>query len=301
MSWQPYIKGFSAFLKLEKSLSPNSVDAYLHDVEMLVQFLEYKEMHIAPEQVKLQHLQAFLKWVHELGMTSTSQARMISGIRAFYKYLLLEGTIKSNPAELLDSPKIGRKLPDTLSLDEIERIIKAIDLSKPEGERNKAIIEMLYGCGLRVSELINLKLSDLHFKEGFVSVTGKGNKQRLVPLGSHAASQVIIYKEQVRVHQDIKRGNEDILFLNNKGNKLSRVMIFYIVKELAEKAGIRKTISPHTFRHSFATHLVEGGADLRAIQEMLGHSSIMTTEIYTHLDRDFIRSNIIQFHPRAKS
>lgn len=301
MSWQPYIRGFSSFLKLEKSLSPNSVHAYLHDVEMLVQFLEYREMHIAPEQVTLQHLQAFLKWVHELGMTSASQARMISGIRAFYKYLLIEGTIKSNPADLLDSPKIGRKLPDTLSITEIESILHVIDLSKPEGERNRAMLEVLYGCGLRVSELVNLRISDIHLKEGFISVTGKGNKQRLVPLGSLAAKQVTIYRNQVRVHQPVKKGNEDILFLNKNGAKISRIMVFYIIKDLAEKAGIRKSISPHTFRHSFATHLVEGGADLRAVQEMLGHSSIMTTEIYTHLDRDYLRSNILQFHPRAKS
>jgi integrase/recombinase XerD len=301
LSWHPYIKGFSSFLRLEKSLSPNSVDAYLHDVEMLVQFLEYREIHIAPEQVTLQHLQAFLKWVHELGMTSTSQARMISGIRAFYKYLLLEGAIRTNPADLLDSPKIGRKLPDTLSVTEIESILNVIDLSKPDGERNRAMLEVLYGCGLRVSELVNLRISDIHMKEGFISVSGKGNKQRLVPLGNPAAKQISIYKDLVRVHQPVKKGNEDVLFLNKFGAKISRVMVFYIIKDLVEKAGIRKNISPHTFRHSFATHLVEGGADLRAVQEMLGHSSILTTEIYTHLDRDYLRSNILQFHPRAKS
>ena len=300
MGWQPYIRGFVSFLKLEKSLSSNSVQAYEHDITMLVRFMEMKGMALAPEQVRLRDLQDFIKWVHELGMTPATQARVISGIRAFFKYLLMEGTLTANPAELLESPKTGRKLPDTLSIHEIVSIIEAIDRSKPEGERNKAILEVLYGCGLRVSELINLRITDIHFNEGFISVTGKGNKQRLVPLGTHAAQQIRIYKEQVRSHQLIAKGHEDYLFLNNKGRKLSRVMIFYIVKDLAEKAGIRKSVSPHTFRHSFATHLVEGGADLRAVQEMLGHSSILTTEIYTHLDRDFIRSTILQYHPRAK-
>jgi integrase/recombinase XerD len=301
MSWPSYIRGFISFLKLEKSLSDNSISAYAHDVEKLVQFIDVKDPGLAPEQVRLNHLQDFLRWIHELGMTSQTQARVISGIRSFFKYLLLEGIVKANPSELLESPKIGRKLPDTLSIAEIERIIGAVDLSKSEGERNKAILEVLYGCGLRVSELISLRISDIHFKEGFISVTGKGNKQRLVPLGSQAAKQIRTYKEQIRTHQPIKKGHEDFLFLNKNGMKLSRVMVFYIVRELAEKAGIRKTISPHAFRHSFATHLVEGGADLRAVQEMLGHSSILTTEIYTHLDRDYIRSNILQFHPRAKS
>jgi integrase/recombinase XerD len=299
MSWKSYINGFVSFLKLEKSLSENSIDAYAHDVEKLVQYLEYKQENLAPEQVTLQHLQGFLRWIHELGMSSGSQARIISGIRAFFRYLILEGVIRSNPSELLESPKLGRKLPETLSVEEIERIIGAIDLSRPEGERNKAILEVLYGCGLRVSELVNLKISDIHFNEGFLSITGKGNKQRLVPLGNMANKQVRIYLQQVRVNKPIKKGSEDYVFLNKNGARMSRVMVFYIIKELAEKAGIRKKISPHTFRHSFATHLVEGGADLRAVQEMLGHSSIMTTEIYTHLDRDYLRSNILQFHPRA--
>lgn len=281
-------------------MSSNTVQAYEHDIGMLVQFFELKEKSIAPEKVRLKDLQDFIKWIHELGMTPATQARVISGVRAFFKYLLMEGLTDANPAELLESPKTGRKLPDTLSPEEVISIIEAIDRSKPEGERNKAILEVLYGCGLRVSELIHLKISDIHFKEGFLSVTGKGNKQRLIPLGSHALKQIRIYLEQVRPHLPVKRGHEDYIFLNNKGQRLSRVMIFYIVRDLAEKAGIHKTISPHTFRHSFATHLVEGGADLRAVQEMLGHSSILTTEIYTHLDRDFIRSNILQYHPRAR-
>jgi len=301
VSWQPYINGFISFLKLEKSLSGNSIEAYEHDVGQLMHYFETEGRKIAPGDVKLKDLQAFVRWIHELGMMPSTQARVISGIRAFYKYMLMEGSIEANPAELLESPKIGRKLPDILSTMEIEKIIAAIDLSKAEGERNKAMLEVLYGCGLRVTELVSLKISDLHLKEGFISVTGKGNKQRLVPLGSLAAKQIKTYKDQVRVHIKPARGQEDFLFLNNKGSHLSRVMVFYIIKNLVEKAGINKKVSPHTFRHSFATHLVEGGADLRAIQEMLGHSSILTTEIYTHLDRDYLRSNILQFHPRAKA
>jgi integrase/recombinase XerD len=298
--WESYIKGFKSFLKLERSLSPNSIEAYVRDVGKLVQFLDYYNLQISPENVELKHLQDFLKWVNELGMSARSQARMISGIKTFYKYLLLEDVLKSSPAELLESPKVGRKLPDTLSTIEIDRIIEAIDLSKPEGGRNRAILETLYGCGLRVTELTELKISGIFFNEGFLKVIGKGNKERLVPLGSSAQKQILIYMREIRNHLSIGKGNEDILFLNKFGRKLSRVMIFYIIKDLAQKAGIRKTISPHTFRHSFATHLVEGGADLRAVQEMLGHASITTTEIYTHLDREYLRSNILQFHPRSR-
>jgi integrase/recombinase XerD len=301
LNWQPYIRGFISFLKLEKSLSANSVDAYERDVKKLQQYLEIRELQLSPQEIDLKHLQDFMKWIHELGMTATTQARVISGLRAFYKYLIMEGITTKNPTELLESPKTGRKLPDTLSQDDVAKIIDGIDLSKPEGERNKAILEVLYGCGLRVSELVNLKISDIRFNEGFLTVIGKGNKQRLVPMGSHALRQVKTYMGQVRVHQLIKKGNEDYLFLNKRGTRLSRVMIFYIVKEAAEKAGIRKEISPHTFRHSFATHLVEGGADLRAVQEMLGHASITTTEIYTHLDRDYLRNNILKFHPRSRA
>jgi integrase/recombinase XerD len=300
LNWSSYLKGFNAFLKLEKSLSGNSIEAYGRDVEKLVQYLEYSNLDLQPADIKLSHLQDFLKWINQLGMSARTQARVISGLRSFFKYLLLENLIRENPAELLESPRTGRALPDTLNSDEIERLFAAIDLSTTEGERNKTILEFLYGCGLRVSELVNLKISEVRFNDGFISVIGKGNKQRLVPVGGSALRQLEIYLHQVRNHIDIRKGQEDYIFLNSRGKKLSRVMVFYIVKSLAEKAGIRKTISPHTFRHSFATHLIEGGADLRAVQEMLGHASITTTEIYTHLDRDYLRSNILQFHPRAK-
>jgi integrase/recombinase XerD len=232
-------------------------------------------------------------------MTSTSQSRIISGLKGFYKYLLLENIIQTDPTELLESPKIGRKLPSTLSIPEINDLINAIDLSTPEGERNRTILETLYGCGLRVSELVNLRISNLFFNEGFIKVTGKGNKERLIPIGTVAMKQIRIYLSTVRIHIPVKKGHEDIVFLNRRGSRLSRVMIFTIIKQLAIKTGLKKQISPHTFRHSFATHLVEGGADLRAVQEMLGHESITTTEIYTHLDRDYLRSAIIQYHPRA--
>ncbi len=300
MNWIPFTKGFTAYLKLEKSLSENSVEAYSRDVQKLIQFLEYHKLELQPGDIKLSHLQDFLKWINQLGMSARTQARVISGLKTFYKYLLLENLIRENPAELLEAPRTGRQLPDTLNINDIDRIFAVIDLSTPEGERNKTILEFLYGCGLRVSELTNLKISDIRFNEGFLSVIGKGNKQRLVPVGNSALKQLQIYLHQIRSHLAIQKGQEDFIFLNKRGKKLTRVMVFYIVKNLAEKAGIRKTISPHTFRHSFATHLIEGGADLRAVQEMLGHASITTTEIYTHLDRDYLRSNILQFHPRAR-
>lgn len=300
MNWTPYIKGFSAFLKLEKSLSENSIEAYNRDVIKLIQYFEFHQLDLQPPDIRLAHLQDFLKWINQLGMSARSQARIISGLRTFFKYLLLENIIRTNPAELLESPRIGMTLPDTLNVNEIGKLFDAIDLSSIEGERNKTMLEFLYGCGLRVSELTNLKISDVRFNDGFISVIGKGNKQRLVPAGEGALRQLQIYIQQVRSHIKIQKGQEDFIFLNNRGKKLSRVMVFYIIKNLAEKAGIRKTISPHTFRHSFATHLIEGGADLRAVQEMLGHASITTTEIYTHLDRDYLRSNILQFHPRAR-
>lgn len=300
MNWTPYIKGFSAFLKLEKSLSGNSIEAYHRDVIKLIQFLDYHQMDLQPADIKLSHLQDFLKWINELGMSARSQARIISGLRTFFKYLLLENIIHANPAELLESPRLGRDLPDTLNVSEIQKLFDAIDLSSTEGERNKTMLEFLYGCGLRVSEMTNLKISDVRFNDGFISVIGKGNKQRLVPVGKGALKQMQTYLHLVRSHIKIQKGHEDFIFLNGRGKKISRVMVFYIIKNLAEKAGIRKTISPHTFRHSFATHLIEGGADLRAVQEMLGHASITTTEIYTHLDRDYLRSNILQFHPRSK-
>ncbi len=254
---------------------------------------------IGPEQLDLHHLQAFLQWITELGMTARSQARVISGLRAFYHYLLLENIVLKNPTELIDSPKLGLKLPVTLNVIEIDQMIGKLDLSKPEEKRNKAMLETLYGCGLRVSELINLKISNLFFKEGFIKVTGKGNKERLIPVGSIAQNEITFYLSDLRPKIQVRKGNDDILFLNRRGTGLSRVMIFTIIKRLAMQAGINKNISPHTFRHSFATHLVEGGADLRAVQEMLGHESITTTEIYTHLDREYLRSTIIQYHPRS--
>ena len=301
MSWKPYIKGFKSYLKLEKSLSGNSVEAYLHDISLFDQYAQLNKLSVSPSEVTLSHLQKFIMWINELGLGARSQARIISGIKAFFKYLLMENSIISNPSELLETPKVGRKLPDTLSVEDINALIDAIDLSKPEGVRNKAMLETLYSCGLRVSELVNLKLSNLHSEIGFVNVHGKGDKERLVPIGSVAIKHLQIYLKEVRCHQQIVAGNEDVVFLNRRGKKLTRVMVFTIIKQLAAKIRLNKSISPHTFRHSFATHLIEGGADLRAVQEMLGHESITTTEIYTHLDRDYLRDAIIRFHPRAKS
>ncbi len=300
MIWQNYIKNFNSYLKLEKSLSINSIEAYMHDIEKLVQYLEYVKSDATPLNIKLFQLQDFIKWINEMGLNARSQARIISGIKAFFKYLLLEDFIKENPAELLEAPKIGRKLPDTLNVIEIDKLIAAIDLSTYEGERNKVIIETLYSCGLRVSELVNLKISNLHFKEEIILIEGKGNKERLVPIGISCIRLINNYINMIRVHINIKKGNEDYVFLNRRGAKLSRVMIFTIIKQLAEKIGLERNISPHTFRHSFASDLIDGGADLRAVQEMLGHESITTTEIYTHLDREFLRDNILAFHPRAK-
>jgi len=299
MAWNSYIIGFKSYLKLERSLSGNSVEAYLHDVEMLDQYFSLTKLNLPPSEVKLTHLQSFITWVNEVGLSARSQARIISGIKSFYKYLLLENLVINDPSQLIETPKLGRKLPDTLSTEDINDLIAAIDLSKPEGTRNKAILETLYSCGLRVSELVNLKISNLHLDIGFIKVHGKGDKERLVPIGSVATKQIKLYMDSIRCHMDIKPGNEDVVFLNRNGRKLTRVMIFTIIKQLAARIGLKKKISPHTFRHSFATHLIEGGADLRAVQEMLGHESITTTEIYTHLDRDYLRSAIIQFHPRA--
>ncbi len=298
--WEPYKKGFKAYLQLEKSLSDNSVQAYLRDIELLTQYLQENKSLKNPSQLTLKEIQQFIKWITELGMMASSQARIISGLRAFYKYCLLEQISTTDPTTLLEAPKQKRALPDTLSFEEIENMIGQIDLSKPEGGRNKAILETMYSCGLRVSEVVNLKISQLYLDVGFIRVIGKGDKERLVPVGSSAIKYITIYKKDIRVHVDVQKGNEDVLFLNKRGSKLSRVMIFYIIKNLALKAGIKKTVSPHTFRHSFATHLVEGGADLRAVQEMLGHASITTTEIYTHLDREFLRKTLEQFHPGFK-
>lgn len=295
--WEAYKKGFKAYLQLEKSLADNSIEAYLRDIDKLTQYLLEISSPKNPGDIQLKELQQFLKWITELGMTSTSQARIISGIKAFYKYCLLENITRVDPTTLLEAPKLKRALPDVLSYEEIEAIIAQLDLSKPEGGRNKAILEVMYSCGLRVSEVVNLKLSQLYLDVGFIRVLGKGDKERLVPIGSSAIKYITLYIKQIRVHTQPKPGNEDIIFLNNRGSKLSRVMIFLIIKSLVKKAGINKTVSPHTLRHSFATHLVEGGADLRAVQEMLGHESITTTEIYTHLDREFLRKTLENFHP----
>jgi integrase/recombinase XerD len=298
--WDAYKKGYKAWLRLEKSLSDNSVEAYLRDVEKLTEYLQADKKLVAPSELELKDLQQFVKWIGGLGMTATSQARIISGIRSFYKYCLLEDISKTDPSTLLEAPRTRRKLPDVLTFEEIELVIAQLDQSTPEGGRNKAILETMYSCGLRVSEVTGLTLSCLYLDVGFIRVIGKGDKERLVPIGGDAIKYIKIYKENIRVHQKIQPGYEDILFLNNRGKHLSRIMIFYIIKNMAAKAGIKKHISPHTFRHSFATHLVEGGADLRAVQEMLGHESITTTEIYTHLDRDFLRDTLQRFHPAFK-
>jgi len=299
LDWRSAIKGFQAYLKLERSLSEHSIEAYTRDIEKLYQFAEIQPEKLSPDKITLNHLRLFIEWVNELGMLPSSQARILSGLKSFYKYLLMEDMIKSDPSELLESPKIQRKLPDTLNINEINKLIEAIDVSKPEGARNKAILEVLYGCGLRVSELTELKLSNLYLDIEFIKVVGKGSKERLVPIGGSAVKALKIWIENIRVHIPIKKGEEDLVFLNRRGTRLSRIYIFLVVKELAEITGINKTISPHTFRHSFATHLVEGGADLRAVQEMLGHESITTTEIYTHLDREYLKGTIIQYHPRS--
>lgn len=295
--WDSYKKGYKAWLQLEKSLSDHSVSAYLSDIEKLTQFLQSAELKLSPAEVTLKHLQKFTGFINELGMSATSQARIISGIRSFYDYCVTENVVDNDPTLLLEAPKTRRKLPDTLSVDEVEKIISSIDLSTPEGVRNKAILETMYSCGLRVSELVNLKISQFYPDLGFLRVTGKGDKERLIPIGNTAIKHIKIYLKTVRSHVPISAGQEDNLFLNRRGSKLSRVMIFLLLKDLVKKAGITKVISPHTLRHSFATHLVEGGADLRAVQEMLGHESITTTEIYTHLDRDYLRATLQQFHP----
>ncbi|MFT4061970.1 MAG: site-specific tyrosine recombinase XerD [Edaphocola sp.] len=297
--WDSYVNGFKAWLQLEKSLSGNSVEAYLHDVQLLGDFLNGelgKRNDLA--SVQLADLQAFLQHVYQEEFAAASQARILSGIKAFFKYLTKEEIIDRNPTELLEAPKQRRSLPDVLSVQEVEQLLSSIDLSKPEGQRNRAILETMYSSGLRVSEVINLQLTNLFFDVGFIRVIGKGNKERLVPIGDEAAKFITIYREQIRVHQQPKKGHENTLFLNRRGGGLSRVMVFYVIKEAAQAAGINKNIYPHTLRHSFATHLVGGGADLRAVQEMLGHESITTTEIYTHLDRTFLRETLEKYHPR---
>ena len=297
MSWESAILSFKSYLIIERSLSANSVDAYIRDVKKLADFAKEKEK--TELQIERSDLSEFISKISKSGVAARSQSRIISGIKAFYKYLIMEDYITANPTELLESPKIGMKLPDTLSIKEIDKLIAAIDLSKAEGERNRAMLEILYSCGLRVTELITLKLSNVSFVEGFIKVVGKGNKERLAPIGNTALKYLNIYINEVRNHQEIQKGYKDIIFLNRRGKQLTRVMIFTIIKQLAKKIGLKKNISPHTFRHSFATHLIQGGADLRAVQEMLGHESITTTEIYTHLDKEYLRETIIAFHPRA--
>jgi len=299
MNWERAIIQFRNFLQLEKSLSANTIKAYETDLQKFVRFLEINKLKISPHEVTFQNLKDFIGWINEMELHARSQARIISGLKAFYKFLIIEDFIEKDPTALLETPTIGRKLPEVLSIEEIDRILGAIDLSKPEGQRNKAIIETLYSCGLRVSELINLRITNLFFKDGFIKVIGKGDKERLVPIGKKAIKEIQYYFQDRNLLSNIDKSGENIVFLNRRGKPLTRVMIFTIVKNLAQTAGIKKKISPHTFRHSFATHLIDGGADLRAVQEMLGHESIITTEIYTHLDREYLRDAIIRFHPRA--
>ena len=284
---------------MERSLSDNSVQAYIRDVVKLEQYLKLKNKIISPSAVTIKDLKDFLKYLNELGLSAYSQARIISGLRGFFNYLLGEDLISSDPAELLEGPRLGRKLPDTLDYHEIEKILSVIDLSTPEGARNRAMLEILYSSGLRVSELVNLKRAGIYQDIGFLRVIGKGNKERLVPIGKEALKYLQIYLNEIRPAQKIQDGFDIYVFLNRRGKPLSRVMVFMVIKEMVARAGIRKSVSPHTFRHSFATHLIEGGADLRAVQEMLGHESITTTEIYTHLDRDYLRQVIREFHPRS--
>ena len=299
MNNSSYLKGFSAYLQLERSLSKHSIEAYLSDVDKLQQYYLAVNKQLVFTAITLKDLREFITWLNEIGMQANTQARVVSGIKAFFSYLVQEAILTDNPSALLEAPKMSRKLPDTLSIFEINQLIDAIDASKPEGMRNKAILEVLYGCGLRVTELVELRISTIYPDTEFIKVIGKGNKERLVPIGAVALKLLGIYLNQVRVHLSIKKGHEDFVFLNRTGTRLSRISVFTLIKDLALKTGIHKNISPHTFRHSFATHLIEGGADLRAVQDMLGHASITTTEIYTHLDRDYLRSIITQFHPRS--
>lgn len=298
--WKLYTKNFEAYLKIEKSLSINSVDAYLHDIRLLQQYLDIENNPINPDNLKLNDLENFIAHLYDLGLSDRSQARIISGLKAFYKFLLLEDYVKEDPTVLLEGPKLSKKLPDTLSFEEIEQLIGALDLSKAENIRNKAMLETLYSSGLRVSELINLQISHVYNDVGFIRVIGKGNKERLIPIGSDALKHIEIYKEYVRKTLPQYPKYSDVLFLNKRGTPISRVMVFLVIKALAEKINLQKNISPHTFRHSFATHLIEGGADLRAVQQMLGHASITTTEIYTHLDQQYLKESLTLYHPRFK-
>jgi integrase/recombinase XerD len=296
--WNTYYIRFKQYLVLERSLSKNSISAYEDDIRKLENYSESFLAYQSPDKFTYKQLAQFIEWIASLHFSAATQARIVSGIKTFYKFLVLENDIKDSPADLLDTPKINRKIPVYLSVEEIDKMFSFIDRSTNEGDRNLSMLETLYSCGLRVSELVDLKISNLHFKEDYIKITGKGNKERLVPIGENAKKLITNYIKNTRTHLTIKKGNEDVLYLNRRGGKLSRVMVFYIIKDLAIKAGIKKVLSPHTFRHSFATHLVEGGADLRAVQEMLGHESITTTEIYTHIDRQFLRDNILSYHPR---
>ena len=300
MEWWPVIKEFEGFLKLEKGLSKNSVEAYLADMGKLTSFLKMENIDLGPDELEQSHLQLFLVWINENGLSARSQARILSGVKAFYHYLLMDDQINKDPTAMLESPKLGRKLPEVLTQLEIDRMLDLIDLSKPEGRRNRAMLEVLYSCGLRVTEMVELKISNFYRHEQFIRVIGKGDKERFVPISARAIKEIDLYLPD-RNSLEIQPGQEDVLFLNRRGHMLTRVMVFTVIKNLAIHAGIKKNVSPHTFRHSFATHLVEGGADLRAVQEMLGHESITTTEIYTHLDREYLRSEIISHHPRSKS
>ena len=301
MSWKSLIKGYENYLKIEKSLSSNTVDAYIRDINKMDGFFNTEDSKKKINSINHEDFQNYLAHLNELKINARSQSRVISSMRSFFKYLMIEKIIDNNPSELLENPKTGKKLPEFLTIDEIDLMVSQIDRSKSDGERNIAIIEVLYGCGLRVTELIELKISEIYWKEGFIRIIGKGNKERLVPLGKIASKHLKIYLNEIRVHQKIDNQFVDHVFINKNGKKLSRVMIFKIIKKLTEKAGIKKNVSPHTLRHSFATHLVEGGADLRAVQEMLGHQSITTTEIYTHLDKNYLRQNILDYHPLEKS
>ncbi len=297
MSQNSYINSYKIFLQLEKGLSVHSIEAYLHDVQLLDRYLNEFES-ISLLSVKSEHLSKFIEWISMAGLSPRTQARIISGIRSFYSYLIIEKIIEENPSELLETPRLPTKLPDTLSFDEIERMISSIDRSTYEGERNVAMLEVMYGSGLRVSELINLKISTIFFSDEFIRIIGKGNKERLVPASSVSLHRISHYLKNVRVHMNIQHGHEDVVFLNRRGAKMTRNMAFIIVKQAAARANIKKNISPHTLRHSFATHLIEGGADLRAVQEMLGHASITTTEVYVHMSSDYLRQNLEGYHPR---
>ncbi len=299
MMWEEFIDSYTNYLKLEKSLSGNTIEAYLKDIAKFIEFIESKGIKASPSEITQAIIREFIDKINDAGMSASSQARALSGVKSFFKYLLIHDIVERDPSSLIETPKIGRKLPVVLSPIEIEQLILAVDLDSETGYRNRAILETLYGSGMRVSELVNLRLTDVHFDESYLKIKGKGNKERLVPIGKKAKDSIILYIQNYRTKLKIDRKDENILFLNRRGKKMTRVMIFTIIKDLADKIELNKVISPHTFRHSFATHLIEGGADLRAIQDMLGHESVTTTEVYTHLDKEFLKETIARFHPRS--